>query len=107
MSKTGKKKLPGWASFLEHIVIVEGECVEENYGRGSGANDADEKMNAATRRNYASLKAMMPVLLAAPELLAALKEMVMLRCLGGATADNDSATQRAVMAINKAEGRGE
>ena len=43
----------------------------------------------------------------APELLATLKEMVMLRCLGGATPENDSATQRAVIAINKAEGRGE
>lgn len=44
---------------------------------------------------------------AAPELLAALKEMVMLRCLGGATPDNDSPTQRAVIVINKAEGEGE
>ena len=41
---------------------------------------------------------------AAPELLAALSEMVMLRCLGGATFDNDSATQRAVNVIHKAYG---
>lgn len=44
---------------------------------------------------------------AAPELLAALRELKMLRCLGGCTPENDSPTQRAVLAINKAEGRGE
>jgi len=44
---------------------------------------------------------------AAPELLDALREMVMLRCLGGATPENDSPTQKAVLAIAKAEGRDE
>lgn len=43
----------------------------------------------------------------APELLDALRGMVMLRCLGGATPENDSPTQKAVLAIAKAEGRSE
>jgi hypothetical protein len=50
-------------------------------------------------------KADASLIAAAPELLAALREMVMLRCLGGATPENDSPTQKAVLAIAKAEGR--
>lgn len=67
------KKLPGWAGFLKQMVIVEGECVEENCRKGRGACEMDEESNAKTRRDFASLEAKLPILLAAPELLSALK----------------------------------
>lgn len=43
---------------------------------------------------------------AAPDLLAVAKELLMLRCLGGSTTTNDSATHRAVHVIAKATGNG-
>jgi hypothetical protein len=57
------------------MMIIEKEHIEENYREGRALNEVDEENNAETRRDFASLQAMLPVLLAAPELLAALKEV--------------------------------
>jgi hypothetical protein len=61
-----------WKGLLDHLIIVEGECMEENYGEGCGANESDEECNAGIRRAYDELVKVQPVLMAAPELLAAL-----------------------------------
>lgn len=63
-----------WGELLDHMITVEGECMEENYGKGRALNDADEECNAGIRRAYASLLKVKPALMAAPELLAALRE---------------------------------
>jgi len=65
--------------------------------------DAPSRVHVASHIGDADAR----LIAAAPELLATLIEMVMLRCLGGATPDNDSPTQRAVNVINKAEGTGQ
>ena len=81
----------------EHMLYL---LFHGGYARVVGEND---KWTVAHQMSGESGR----LLAAAPALLESLKEMVMLRCLGGATPDNDSATQRAVIAINKAEGRGD
>lgn len=62
-----------WNELLDHLIAVEGECMEENYGKGRALNASDEECNAGIRRAYASLKEMQPVLEAAPDLLSALR----------------------------------
>jgi hypothetical protein len=107
-----RKKSDDWARFLKQMMIVESECIEENYGEGRGLNDSDEENNAETRRDFASLQAMLPTLLAAPELLAACKQLH--NCLSDwmEIADSDDlrdsdseAIKLSVAAIAKAEGR--
>lgn len=65
-----------WKGLLDHLIIVEGECMEENYGKGCGANDSDEECNAGIRKAYAQLVKVQPVLMAAPELLTGLQAAV-------------------------------
>ena len=52
------------------------------------------------------MEANLNLVAAAPDLLEVAKELLMLRCLGGSTPSNDSATQRAVHVIAKATGNG-
>lgn len=109
--KTKRYHKPGWAQFLEHMVTVEGECMEESYGAGRALNDADEEINAKTRKDFAELRAMMPVLLAAPELLAALQDWVdlydagQLVIEGEADEGDDPIVGAAKAAIAKATGK--
>jgi hypothetical protein len=86
------------------MVIVEGECMEESYGAGRALNDADEEMNAKTRKDFAELRAMMPVLLAAPELLEVL-ERCNDRWDDADEEDNPALGQAIRAAIAKATGR--
>lgn len=58
-----------WAQLLDHLITVEGECMEENYGKGRALNDADEECNAGIRKAYQSLLKVKPSLMAAPDLL--------------------------------------
>jgi len=92
-----------WKGLLDHLIIVEGECMEENYGKGCGANDSDEECNAGIRKAYAQLVKVQPVLMAAPDLLASLKELMPMWECG----IKEAWVERARAAINKAEGRGE
>ncbi len=62
-----------WKELLDHLIVVEGECMEENYGAGRAANDMDEECNAGIREAYAALVNVQPVLLAAPDLMEALR----------------------------------
>ena len=93
-----------WNDYLKFLVDVEQENVEENYRAGRAANGADEEMNRDTRIGFANLQAVLPTLLAAQELLAALKYMV-----ENAEAEGWSGLMisDAVAAIAKAEGRSE
>lgn len=61
-----------WQDLLDHLITVEGECMEENYGKGRALNEADEERNAGIRKGYAELLKVRSVLMAAPEMLAAL-----------------------------------
>lgn len=63
-----------WQALLDHLITVEGECLEENYGEGSALNSADEECNAGIRQAYADLLQIRSVLLIAPELLEALRD---------------------------------
>lgn len=62
-----------WQDLLDHLIIVEGECMEENYGVGRGLNESDEECHAGIRKGYAELLKVRNILMAAPELLKALK----------------------------------
>lgn len=95
-----------WDEYLRFLLKVE-ECnVEENYRIGRAANDADEEMYKATREGFAALQAMMPVILAAPDLLAALKFAA--NVMQHHEIDEWLAGEFAIItdAIAKAEGRG-
>lgn len=63
-----------WQALLDHLITVEGECLEENYGAGRALNAADEKCNAGIRQAYADLLRVRNILLIAPELLEALRD---------------------------------
>jgi hypothetical protein len=111
-----RKKSDDWARFLKQMMIIESECIEENYGEGRGLNDSDEENNAETRRDFASLQAMLPTLLAAPDLLAALRgcrawvvqDVEHYEDGGGEEwAGSVKLLKQINKAINKAEGRGE
>lgn len=92
-----------WQDLLDHLITVEGECMEENYGKGKALNDADEKINAGIRRGYADLLAVRSTLMAAPELLVALQEA--LDVMGGRIDDGYPAwADRAREVIAKAKG---
>lgn len=93
-----------WNELLDHLITVEGECMEENYGKGRALNASDEECNAGIRRAYASLKEMQPVLEAAPSLLSACKEMV-LAFDRGDEGDEMLALRSLRKAIAKAEGK--
>lgn len=92
-----------WDQYLRFLMEVEKENVEENYRIGRAANDLDEEMNADTRTGFSNLQAMMPTLLAAPELLRELKFAV------SVLQDNHIArgVAAALAAIRQAEGRTE
>ncbi len=104
-----------WDQYLKFLMDVEKENVEENYRIGRGANDADEAMNGDTRDGFAALQEMMPTLLAAPELLAVLRdctsELIDLyeQLYPDDESDNDTTAviDRAIAAIATAEGRDE
>jgi|LakMenEpi03Aug12_release.lakeMendotaPanAssembly.Ray.scaffolds.fasta_scaffold198479_3 hypothetical protein len=97
-----------WKGLLDHLIIVEGECMEENYGKGRASNEMDEECNAGIRKAYAQLVKVQPVLMAAPELLAALKlckQALKNYIDSGYDEDEDQEAYAAAMAaINKAEG---
>jgi hypothetical protein len=84
-------------------MAIEAENVEENYRSGRAANDADEEMNKDTRDGFANLQAMMPTLMAAPELL----ELVRTARVIVESAGHMDLSVRMWNAIAKAEGRGE
>ena len=91
-----------WDRYLKCLMAIEAENVEENYRSVRAANDADEEMNKDTRDGFANLQAMMPTLMAAPELLEACKYL-----LANAEAEGWSGLMLsdARAAIAKAEGR--
>jgi len=102
----GKRK-GDWAKFLNGMIEVERDCLEENYGEGRAQNEMDEENNAETRRDFASLQAMLPVLLAAPELLEALKEIAEdceHRLRKGKDNGDKQTLKTCLKAIKKAEG---
>ena len=64
-----------WQDLLDHLITVEGECMEEFYGKGRALNEADEECAAGIRQGYAELLKVRSVLMAAPELLAVCQAM--------------------------------
>lgn len=62
-----------WQDLLDHLITVEGECMEENYGAGRALNESDEECNTGIRQGYAELLKVRSILMAAPEMLAALR----------------------------------
>jgi len=104
-----------WRDLLDHLITVEGECMEENYGKGRALNEADEECNAGIRQGYAELLKVRSVLMAAPELLEALRlarddlsdllEAADLTDEG--VADTTEVLNKVIAAIAKAEGRSE
>lgn len=64
-----------WDEYLKFMVEVEKENVAENYRVGRAATGADEELNRDTRIGFEGLQSMMPTLLAAPEMLAALRSV--------------------------------
>jgi len=100
-----------WDQYLQFLMEVEKENVDENYRVGRAANGADEELNRDTRIGFANLQAMMPTLLAAPDLLSALKmckQALKNYIDSGYDEDEDhEAYAAAVAALRKAEGRTE
>jgi hypothetical protein len=66
--------MKAWQRYLKSMVEIEEEHVAEDYRAGRGLNDTDEKDNAVIRREFAELKAAMPMILAAQQMLDALRE---------------------------------
>jgi hypothetical protein len=99
-----------WKGLLDHLIIVEGECMEENYGEGRATNEMDEECNAGIRKAYAQLVAVQPVLLAAPELLEALRSAVAVlsgwECTSKLDAGDTQTVRLCKAALAKAEGLG-
>lgn len=94
----------GWRDTLDHYVELDRTYCDEM----TALNEADEEMNAVTRANFQELVRVMPTLKAAPEMLAALKELV--EYDDGSNEPGDfgyEILQRCKAAIAKAEGRSE
>jgi len=67
-----------WDRYLQFLMEVEEENIAEDYRAGRAMNAADEEMNRDVREGFDNLKAVLPTLLAAPDLLNALKDLVAL-----------------------------
>ena len=63
-----------WQRYLKSMIEIEEEHVAEDYREGRGVNATDERDNAVIRREFAALKEQLPLLLAAGEMLDALRE---------------------------------
>ena len=98
-----------WDEHLQFLVQLEAENIAEEYRPGRAMNDVDEEMNAEIRQSFQALQDKMPVLLAAPQLLAALKAHIPWKNAGQPEKPPQGwgIWQDAIDAINKAEGRGE
>lgn len=65
-----------WDRYLQFLMEVEEENIAENYRVGRALNDADEELNLDVRKGFDNLKAVLPMLLAAPDLFVALQKAV-------------------------------